>query len=346
MLDIRAAFTSALVTLLLAGCGGSSSSPPDANYGVDVVVSAFAETHVYFGAENRRVVDTTVVFPPAAALYRSISLDFALGCPNNACDYWDRLGWLSIVRNPGSDAEEEIEISRFITPYRVAASWRVDVTDLRLLLTGEVTMRVFIDTWVGPGHAQGEGWLVDASFDFRGGPPPRPVDQVINLWSPHGRVYGDPAQPFAVSTSAAVPADILAARVRTLVTGHGQGSSENCAEFCSKSHSIDVAGTRYDKQIWRDDCPETAVPDQAGTWEYPRAGWCPGAVVREWTVEVTEATVGGGDINFTYDAEAYENSCRPDADPCTGCLAGTCDYDGGAHTEPRYQLSSLLILYR
>ena len=34
-----------------------------------------------------------------------------------------------------------IELARFITPFGVGASWDIDVTDLRPLLTGDVTLR-------------------------------------------------------------------------------------------------------------------------------------------------------------------------------------------------------------
>jgi hypothetical protein len=77
---------------------------------------------------------------------------------------------------------------------------------------------------------------------------------------------------------------------------------------------------------------------------YPRAGWCPGAPVLPWTEDLyglpAELTIG-------YDVEAYENTCRPDAATCTGCTLGTgCEYDGGAHTEPRFEQSALIVFYR
>ncbi|MEO7327183.1 MAG: hypothetical protein ABI193_01305 [Minicystis sp.] len=44
---------------------------------------------------------------------------------------------------------------------------------------------------------------------------------------------------------------------------------------------------------------------------------------------------------------SYENTCRPDAAVCKGCTLGTgCPYDDGNHTEPNYQISTLLIAYR
>ena len=157
--------------------------------------------------------------------------------------------------------------------------------------------------------------------------------------------YGDPAAPIDEQIEAALPEGIRAARVRTLVTGHGQGSADNCAEFCPREHTLTVNGSARPHEVWRDDCQETAVPDQLGTWTYPRAGWCPGAVVHPWYETVSDQLIDSVAITARYDVEAYENTCRPDAAECTDCVAGTCEYDGGSHTPPTYSLSSLLILY-
>ena len=46
------------------------------------------------------------------------------------------------------------------------------------------------------------------------------------------------------------------------MTGHGQGNTDNCAEFCRKDHTVFVDSTGYDREIWRDDCGETKVQPQ------------------------------------------------------------------------------------
>ncbi len=334
-----------VVATAAVGCGSSAPGEPDASIGADTTVVAFDGEHVSFGEENRRVVDVPVTFPPADQQFDQMTLSFALRCPNNRCDWWDRVGWLAVVENPGAEDERAIEIHRFITPYRVGASWTVNVTDLRPLLSGEVTMRVFIDTWVGPGHANGDGWLVDASFELHGGVPEPEPFAVVPIWPVHSVGVGDPAAPMDEGVEVALPEGVRAARLRTLVTGHGQGNADNCAEFCPKSHSITVAGVAHDRDVWRDDCDTTAAPNQAGTWQYPRAGWCPGAEVHAWYETVSEAVIDQPTVTVEYAVEDYENTCRPDG-PCTNCVAGTCEYDGGAHTPPSYYLSSLLILYR
>ena len=310
--------------------------------GADETVVGFEGEHVYFGAENRRQVEVEVDLPEAGASYARISLQLGLRCPAERCDWWDRLGWLSIV-----DGDQEIEVLRFITPYRVGGAWTVDVTELRPLLAGRRTLRVFIDTWVGPGHANGDGWLVDAAFAFEGGTPAREAIAVIPVWAPHARVYGDPARPIAGVESVELPEGTRTVEARAFVTGHGQGNADNCAEFCARTHTFAVDGATRARELWRDDCAETGVPGQQGTWEYPRAGWCPGATVHAVREEVVLTAPGPASVEVAYDVEAYDNTCRPDAPTCTGCVFGTgCDYNGGSHTEPSYWVSLALIAFR
>jgi len=342
-----------------AGTGGSATGGGDASdagggepvAGVDATVSAFDQAPIYFtSSDNQRTVDAPASFPKDGA-YSKIILHLSLACPSGGCDPWDRFGSLGVVTEKSGDggADAVIEIARFITPYHVGASWDLDVTDLRPLLSGDVTMRAFIDTWVGPGSPYGEGWLLSASFEMTGGIPEKLPLQVIPVWSPRSVVYGDPSKPIAdgAPTSEVTLPEGSSYALRTFVTGHGQGNANNCAEFCARTHTITAGATPHAEKIWRTDCATTAAPGQQGTWKYSRAGWCPGADVRPWTIDVTADVAGTTKATFAYDVETYVNTCRPDASPCAGCTLGTgCDYDGGAHTEPSYALSTVLIAYR
>jgi len=339
-----------LLLLVVSACGTPAAGVPDATLGgtdadvpvgEDAHVVAFDDEHVYFGPDDRRNVDKQVTFPAPGLSWRNVTLTITLSCPEGGCDPWDRLAHLSLIGNNG----KEIELARFMTPYHVGGTFTLDVTDLQRLLEGEQTVRVFIDTWVGPSRPPGAGWLVDAIFDFQAGViSPEPF-AVVPVWAPGGVTYGDPARPTLREATIAVPAGATGARLWTFVTGHGQGNADNCAEFCPRLHTVSVAETTADKNVWRDDCTETAVPDQQGTWEYPRAGWCPGAIVHPWIQDV--AAVPAGSVAVTWDVEAYENTCRPDATTCAGCTHGTgCAYDDNGHTEPRFELSGLLVFLR
>lgn len=309
-----------------------------------LTVVALDGVHQYFGSDDTRTVEQEVAFPPAESSFSRIVLRYALSCPEGGCDPWDRLASLFIVEHPGTDEERAFEIARFVTPYGVGGTFEQEVTDLRPLLTGVRTLRSFISTWVEP------GWIVDVRFDFYPGTPERKVIEVRQLWL--GTVlYGDPSNPLSrqlPERRETIPPGVEGGALRVLATGHGQGNSENCAEFCAKEHILAVDETEEGEVLWRDDCKRTAVKGQRGTWWLSRAGWCPGAVVlpRLWHIDPLLAP--GGDKTFRYDVEPYENTCRPDYEPeCTGCMSfvTSCDYNGGDHTPPLWQLSVQLILF-
>ncbi|MDC3985076.1 peptide-N-glycosidase F-related protein [Polyangium jinanense] len=335
-----------------SGTAGGGPGPSEPVPGADTVVTPHDKTHVYFtGEDNKRIVDAPATFP-AEGEYSQIVLHLSLACPDGGCDAWDRFASLGLVTAKGNTPEEDtvLEIARYITPYAVEGAWDIDVTDLRPLLAGEVTVRAFIDTWVGPGSPYGAGWLVTASFEMKGGIPAKLPVAVLPVWDRRYVAYGDPSKPVSGSAPAQeimLPEGSTSYALRTFITGHGQGNADNCAEFCTRKHTFTVGATPHEQDIWRSDCATTAVPGQQGTWKYPRAGWCPGADVRPWTVDITADVAGASTVKIAYGVEEYENTCRPDAAVCEGCSLGTgCDYDGGAHTEPNYQLSTVLIAYR
>ncbi|MCH9687492.1 MAG: hypothetical protein K0V04_39020 [Deltaproteobacteria bacterium] len=333
--------------------GDSTTGAAPVEPGPDASVVAFEDAHVFFlgwdEGQNARSLDVTLDFPEAGLGYTSATLELALGCPEGACDWWDRAGYIGVVEDAGTETERVIEVARFITPYRVEGAWSLDVSPLRPLLSGSRTIRVHIDTWVGPGHANGNGWLVDARFDFVGGVPnPMPVE-VIPLWPYSEATIGDPASP--VGTQLA-PADVElptgAARVElySLITGHGQGNLDNCAEFCQLAHGYLVGDAAVQRTVWRDDCADNPVDNQQGTWTLARAGWCPGADVLPWVADVTDALTPDGSLSVAYDLSSYENTCRPDAPVCMGCALGTgCEYDSGNHTPPVIKMSASLVVY-
>ena len=328
---------------------GPDGSPP----GADITVTPFDKKPIYFtSSDNQRTVDAQASFP-STGVYEKITLHLTLACPApGGCDPWDRFGSLGVVTSKGQDGGPDtvIEIARFITPYHVGADWDIDVTDLRPLLSGDLTLRAFIDTWVGPGSQYGDGWLLGASFEMKGGSPSQEPIAVIPVFAPTYVPYGDPAKPIAESlpsADVALPAGAKSFALRSFVTGHGQGNAGNCAEFCSRDHTFTVAQAAHTQKLWRTDCATTAVPGQQGTYKYSRAGWCPGATVTPWQVDVTADLAGKTGAQIAYSVEGYENTCRPEANPCTGCTLGTgCDYDGSSHTEPNYQVSSVLIAFR
>lgn len=291
---------------------GTPTSPPadTRTPGEDQTVVVFDEAYVYYGDENRRTLDIQVDFPPADETYTALTGHFRLDCPDDACDWWDRYGTFGIVLDPGTEAERYVELDRFITAYRVAYGWEADLTPLRPLLTGTQTLRVFIDTWVGPGHENGNGWLYSASVDFSGGPPPTPEPTaVVPAW-PHlswnAGLDDNPVEAQVVPTEVTIPADATQVQFRSFLTGHGWNNTQNCAEFCEKEHFYTVGGEAFSRVVWRDDCNRTETDDtQQGTWRYDRAGWCPGAQVYPWDTDVTASVAGLASVPVSYRLEDF-----------------------------------------
>lgn len=315
-----------------AGADDTDSADTDTRpEGEDQSIVVFDQEYIYFGDENRRSVDVQIELPDDGATYGSLTGHFALGCPNDACDIWDRYGTFGIVLNAGTEDETYVEVDRFVTAYAVGYSWDADLTALRPLLTGTQTMRVFIDTWVGEGSGSGDGWLFSASIDYAGGPPPSP-EPVANIpvWghlSWNAGLDDNPVADQVAPQTEDLPEGLSGATLRTFITGHGWNNSQNCAEFCAKEHYFTVGGVETGKEIWRDDCDQTVTDGrQHGTWKYARAGWCPGAQVYPWEIDATDQVVGQSSVDLSYRLEDF-----------------TWTGDGD---QPYYYLSGLLIGYR
>ncbi|MFT5679827.1 MAG: hypothetical protein ACI8RZ_000732 [Myxococcota bacterium] len=319
------------LTFLLACSGDKDQDSDDQTLpeGEDQTITAFAEEYVHFGDENRREVDLLVEFPDDTATYSKITGRFALTCPNDRCDWWDRYGSFGFMVDAGTETEAFVELDRFITPYRVGMEWEADFTDLRPTLTGAQTMRVYIDTWVTEGHANGDGWLFTAEFDFVGGAAPeKKAIANVPVWNHQTWSAGlsdNPVEGQVIPQTVTLP-EHSAATFRSFISGHGWDNQQNCAEFCSKEHFYTVAGVEFGQDVWREDCSDTVTDGtQQGTWEYSRAGWCPGAQVFPWDTDVTDQIAGATSADVSYRLEDF-----------------TWNGDGD---QPYYYLSGMIIAY-
>jgi len=293
-------------------------------------------------------------FPDSTLKFSQVTLRIVIGCPSSPgdCDPWDRLGHLSIRVPAGDTTFERIEIARFITPYDITGGggpgtcpWDYDLTAYQPLLHDSVTLALFIETWISGTR----GWLITATFTFiEGRPDPEPY-RVVPLWDLGRLVYGNPADPpdshilpYQVQTDASTQS-VLA---RVTCTGHGQGNTNNAAEFSNKWHRLWVIGDMYQHDLWRSDCATNPCSPQGGTWPYNRAGWCPGASVPPWDNLYTNF-LPGEIVEFYYEIEPYVNACRPDNPDCiSGITCADCAYNSTGHTEPNYNLMGQAILYR
>ncbi len=190
------------------------------------------------------------------------------------------------------------EIGRFITPYGNNLSlgedgftWVYDVTDYRNFL--------FDSVHITAGNFQE---LLDLEFHMIEGTPTRDLLKIEKVYSGYWYLknFEDDVPP---DTIALLP-EAHTFKVRTRTSGHLFSNPTNCAEFCTKIHTLDVDGqTTKEWQILQE-CSNNPLYPQGGTWIYDRAGWCPGMKVTEQNIEITPFVTSDTviiDYNSQYD---------------------------------------------
>lgn len=254
----------------------------------------------------------TVELPELSEPPGRIVLTLTLQAPPGGFDPWDRSAAVYVW-----DGDERYELCRYITPYGRGHSWKVDVTDYQSLLRGERKMGLFTDTWVGGETPQTtKGWRVTVDLDYYPGPPERVPLRVVNLWSGQPE-YGNPEAPldaFFEPRLVAIAAEARRAKLRLMVTGHGQNpASQNAAEFLPADRTVTVNGKTFQDRLWKTDCYLNPCRPQGGTWKYDRAGWAPGDVVTPWEIDLTDVVQPGHDCTVTYQPMPYVNDARDKA---------------------------------
>ena len=226
----------------------------------------------------------------------------------------------------------DVEIARYITPYGIqfdlgpnGFAWIYDVTDYQDYLKGIVDLAA---------HNTQE--LLDLSFAFVEGIPPRDVHKREPIWSDF-RSYGFSAMAadevleekkmFLSDTSAGF-------KIKTRMTGHAQVGSAACCEWVSNDHSIKVDGvTRFEWDIFEEeDCGNNPLIGQGGTWPYAREGWCPGDKVKEYEFELTPFVSPGDSVALDYVINQV-----PTFDPNQGAGNYRAAYDLISYSEPNFQ---------
>lgn len=292
----------------------SSEPPPD-----EVVsVKVFDRVDQAFGATNTRDVQAEVDLPEGS--WAQVGLKLHLECPaSGLCDAWDRTGSVQLITDP--ETGERVELLRHITPYRIEMCNYVDVTRFAHLLQGHRTITSYIDTWVGPGHSDGEGWRTSVELFYTPGRDAGP--EVIGVYGRKDIIVGsatpsvdDQVDPFHFE----VPDDATRVEAHLTTTGHSFGNTANCAEFCPMRTDIAINGTVFSSDQWRKNCDKNPVSPQYGTWQYPRNGWCPGAVAVGETLDITGAVLKGGDNVLDLDillstGQPYVNTSPVDLAP-------------------------------
>lgn len=299
-------------------------------------VTTLDDVVIWFQRENSRNYQGNYTLPQHVGVYDKITANLEVECPDGNCDDWDRWAYIDVMAPDGN----WIQIIRYITPYGVGCDHSIDLTQYASLLQGNVPIRVFIDTW-GTG-----GWQLTLTLDFQAGEPEYLYSNVKEIWD--GTYdFGNPAnlQPVEEVTYEVVDG-VEDARLYLSTTGHGWGenNSNNAAEFYQAIHNIDFNGIgAYQQDLW-DRCNPN--PDgctgQKGTWQYDRAGWCPGAIAPPDVFELMNVVEGSSfKLHYRFD-EAYEDECHPNN---PDCVTGRTCKDCNAGYNPHYQIDAHAVSY-
>lgn len=286
---------------------------PDAT---DMTVDAFSD--VWLSPTTSSVI-VDAELPSYLGAFDNILATLRVHCPPGGCGEWDRVASIDARDKEG----KWFEIIRYITPYGVACSHDINLTDYMSILQGKVSFRVNCGTL-------DNGYLYDLSFDYRQGAPPHKYSTVKQVWK-EIFPFGDYANPQPVDTfNYTYPETVVASKLKLVSTGHGWGNlnTGNAAEFYNATHDLWVNGVKTFSQHNWTDCnpnPDGCQP-QNGTWYYDRAGWCPGSIAKWFDFDM-DAFVPGHNIELRYIFyEQYMDQCHPNNPDCvSGSTCSNCD---------------------
>lgn len=296
----------------------------------------FDQAVIDFGTIGSQWYYGTYILPQSVSTYNQIIANFSVTCPSvpGGCDDWDRLAWVQI-KNPEG---QWVELFRYITPYGVACNHTIDVTDYESLLQGEVEFRMYIETW-GTG-----GWKLNLNLNYVQGTPTFAYTSVEEIWQGNYN-FGDMSnlQPMP-QKSISIPSNTESASFRLVTTGHGWGSNNtsNAAEFYNATHKLKVNGNdTFTQLLWTSCNPNPdSCTGQQGTWQYNRAGWCPGAIAAPYFYDITPFI---NNHTFTFDYQfktTYKDLCNA-SNPA--CITGTTCADCNDGYNPYYRIGGYMI---
>ena len=250
-----------------------------------------------------------------------IKMYIRLECPSGGCDPWDRFANI-LVKN--SNTNQWYEMARHITPYGVGNSQltrglEVDVTDFKSLLSGNVELKIYAETWVA------SGWVISLEFDYLAGNPDYKYYQItpviqFNRNSLSGVPYGGEngntqldKEKFDLTKTISVGSNIKSAHFRTIISGWGHATPADsdgraCAEWCFRTHKIKINNVdKFSHYMGPIGCGNNPISNQGGNWAPDRAGWCPGMVV-PLRLDKFDNDVSNTDINFEYYFQPWTNN--------------------------------------
>ncbi|MFK7922216.1 MAG: LamG-like jellyroll fold domain-containing protein [Bacteroidia bacterium] len=247
--------------------------------------------------------------PAFLGSYDRILATLDVTCPPGGCGPWDRVAKVEIQTHEGN----WVEMIRYITPYGVACSHTLDVTDFMSALQGKIRFRMSCETF-------DNGFEYELRLDYQPGIPTYAYSKIDPVW--HQRFdFGNPGdlQPVDDQMVKFFP-NSQAAKFKLISSGHGWGenNTNNAAEFYNTTHHVWVDGAQtFAQNNWLicNPNPDACSP-QNGTWFHNRAGFCPGAISPWFDFDMTPYIANGtASLGYKFD-EAYVDLCHANNPNC------------------------------
>lgn len=261
-----------------------------------------------------RIFTRTVTLPDATALaaFNELELDIEVNCEARnmfACSEWDRIANVFVCLD-GEACEERAEITRWITPYwrRGRQRYAIDASPFLPLVQsgGETVFRVEL----GPEWERATEWVAHVALRFSADPTaPRATGAVRAFTGGTFDATYNEREPVPFT----VPATATRVELVTILSGHGQETGNNCAEWCDHRHTFTVGETALPTIVHSGaviggarGCAEMAdrgvIPGQGGNWAPTRAYWCPGMAVDARRDDITALVTPGTATTLDYRA--------------------------------------------
>ncbi len=238
-------------------------------------------------------------------MVRTIKCDEKTPLDKYPCGEWDYSTHTHVYVPINDSVKEVFELENFVTPYgkrlelgEDGFTFVYDVTDYAPILKGTVE--------ISSGNT---AELVDVKFLFIKGKPIRDVISVQNIYPWGNYKYEDLAdekvlKPVELGLNPNAKGYMLRARI----SGHGHNGPRNCCEWDSKTHTYFGNGeVLFRWNIWKN-CGNNPIYPQGGTWQFDRAGWCPGTPVDTYDFELTRFVEPGDSLKLDYGIEMYKDN--------------------------------------
>ncbi len=278
-----------------------------------IKVTAFDDERLAYGGGYKQSMVKVVNFPVQPEDVKKITMYIKLRCPHEGCNKWDMYANIKVE---GPESGKWMEMGRYITPYGVDNHQRekgfdIDVTDFKSLLTGDVSLKAFIEVWAK------DGWLLSVNFEILKGAPDYKYYALTPILeyddnSLAGIPYGI-ENSFDVEKCITVPVNAEQTELRTIITGWGHACPKDpdgrpCAEWCFRTHHILIDGVPFFTHEMKGiGCSRNPVKPQGGNWAPDRAGWCPGMEIPV-RKDVFSDPMAGMEFCYKYELEPWTNN--------------------------------------